>query len=89
MNLIVYTIVGIVAGWVATEVSPPTLHHHFLPNAIIGIIGSLLGGYSFEILGWTLFSFWEAAGTAVVGATVFLFIVKYLSRPQNSSSIRP
>ncbi len=88
MNIVMYFIVGLIAGWVTTEISPPSLHHNFLSNTVIGMIGSFLGGFSFEILGFTTFSFWEAIGSAIVGATFFLAIVKFLSRPQNKSSIR-
>ena len=87
MNIIMYIIVGLVAGWVVTELAPPEKHHHFFANAIIGIIGSMLGGYMFEILGLTNFSLWQGIGTAMLGAAVFLVAVKTLSRPQNNSSM--
>ncbi len=87
MYFIIYVIVGLIAGWVATEVSSIYNPHQFYSNVIIGTIGSLLGGYIFEILSLANFTIWVAIGMSMVGATLFLILVKLFSRPQRKSSV--
>ena len=86
MYFIMYILVGLVSGWVATEVSSVDHPHQYFTNAVIGTIGSLLGGYVFEIIGLANYNIWEATGTAMVGATLFLFIVKLFSGPPRRKS---
>ncbi len=87
MSLLMYLIVGLISGWVATEVCSTDHPHHFFSNTIIGTIGSLLGGYIFEIIGFNNFNIWEATGTAMLGSTVFLIAVKFLTSLPKKSSI--
>ena len=83
MILVMYIIVGLVAGWVVTEFSPSHRHHQFFSNFVIGAIGALLGGYIFEILGLTSFSLWEGIGSSMLGSFVFLIVVKRLAMVRN------
>ncbi len=87
MSFFVFLLVGIVGAWVTTELNSE-MRHHFFHNAILGVIGSLIGGYSFEILGVTIFNFWEQIGTAMVGTTLVLFAVKLICRPDSVGPIR-
>lgn len=87
MNFFIYLFVGLVSGWATTEITDGP-RHHFLRNMIIGMIGALLGGYVFEILGLPYYNFWEAVGISMVGATVLLVMTKLVCRPQNNL-VRP
>lgn len=79
MSLIVWIIVGALAGWIASMIMKTDAEMGALANIIVGIIGALLGGWLVGLLGMEV-----AEGelsipsilTAILGACVLLAIVK-------------
>ena len=51
-----------------------------LVNLIVGIIGSMLGGWIFSLFGWVAVGTFGSLITSVVGAIVLLWIVSLVSR---------
>ena len=80
MNLIIWIIFGILAGFVAGKLFSGH-GHGLIVNLILGIAGSLLGGWLFSLLGGEdvtgAFSL-KAFLVAVGGAVVILFIFRLL-----------
>lgn len=83
MGIVAFLIVGLIAGWVASLL----VEGHglgTLGDLIVGVIGALVGGFIFNILGVTAYGFWGSVGMSVVGASVFLFIVGLFARPHST-----
>ncbi|BAZ31862.1 hypothetical protein NIES4074_43350 [Cylindrospermum sp. NIES-4074] len=80
MEFLWFILIGLVAGWLAGQL---VKGGGFGPvgDIIVGVIGSLLGGYLFRTLGVS------AGGgllgsllVATVGAVVFLFVLRLIRR---------
>jgi uncharacterized membrane protein YeaQ/YmgE (transglycosylase-associated protein family) len=82
VNLILWIILGAVAGWIASMVMGRDGQMGALANIIVGIIGALLGGFLFNLLGLpgdTGFNFWTLI-VATLGAIVLLFLIGIVRR---------
>jgi uncharacterized membrane protein YeaQ/YmgE (transglycosylase-associated protein family) len=80
MSLLGWIILGGLAGWLASAL----MHHPegCLMNVVIGIVGAVLGGFVFHLLGGvgiTGFNLWSFV-VAVVGAVLLLALVQGLRR---------
>ena len=67
MYFLWYLLIGLVAGWIASLIVKGS-GSGMLVNLIVGVIGSMLGGWIFSLF------------TSVVGAIVLLWIVSLVSR---------
>lgn len=80
MNLLLFLVVGIVAGWLA-GVLVKGGGFGVVGDLIVGVIGAFVGGWLFDTLG-------ASAGggllgsiiVATIGAVVLLFIVRLIKR---------
>lgn len=73
MGVLAWIVIGLVAGWLAGHItdSPRGL----LRNLLVGLIGSVLGGFLASKLNITVVpDFWGELITAVIGAVIFLLI---------------
>jgi uncharacterized membrane protein YeaQ/YmgE (transglycosylase-associated protein family) len=71
---IIYILIGAAAGWVAGKL----MHgggFGFVVNAIVGIIGGVLGGWVFSLFGLSTSSNWGSFITSIVGAILLLAII--------------
>ena len=80
MNIIWFLIIGLVAGWLSGRIFSG---HGFglIGNLIVGVIGAVIGGFIFDIVGVTAYGFVGSLVMAVVGAVVFLFLISFIKRP--------
>jgi uncharacterized membrane protein YeaQ/YmgE (transglycosylase-associated protein family) len=79
MGIFSWIIIGLLAGWLAAKITDSP--HGLIRNLIVGLVGSLLGGFLFTKLGLHVVEdFWGALITAVVGAVVLLFLVQAIRR---------
>ena len=83
MNILIWLLLGAVAGWLAGLLMKGRGFGLF-GNIVVGIVGSLLGGYLAGVLG---ISGAQASGfnlpsllTAVLGACVLLFIISLIKK---------
>lgn len=74
-----YILIGIVARWLAGLIVKGSGSGLIL-NLVIGIVGSVLGGWLFSIMGIGATSGLGSLITAVVGAIVLLLIVSLFTR---------
>ncbi|MDD5719808.1 MAG: GlsB/YeaQ/YmgE family stress response membrane protein [Candidatus Krumholzibacteria bacterium] len=79
MNIILFLILGGVAGWLAGLIMKGR-GFVILGNIFVGIIGGFLGGFLFGLIGVTSGSMLGSLLMAVVGAVVLLFIVGLLKK---------
>jgi uncharacterized membrane protein YeaQ/YmgE (transglycosylase-associated protein family) len=74
-QLLLFLLIGGIAGWVAGQI---TKGKGFgLPgNVVVGVLGAMLGGLLFRVLGLYPYSFLGALVTAVVGSTLLLILLR-------------
>ena len=73
MGVIAWIIIGLVAGWLATQILGG--RGGLLHNLAVGLVGAIVGGFLFEKLRLAVMpDFWGNLITATVGAIVFLLI---------------
>ena len=77
MYFLWYLLIGLVAGWIAGLIVKGS-GSGMLVNLIVGIIGSMLGGWI--LFGWVAVGTFGSLITSVVGAIVLLWIVSLVSR---------
>jgi uncharacterized membrane protein YeaQ/YmgE (transglycosylase-associated protein family) len=79
MGILAWIIIGLVAGWLATQIlggSGGLLH-----NLAVGLVGAIVGGFLFEKLKLEVMpDFWGNLITATIGAIVFLLIWRAIRR---------
>lgn len=74
MSLIVFLVIGLIAGWIAEKVLGRD--HGLLTNLVVGVIGAFVGGLIFNnLLGMGEGGFWWSLIVAAIGAIVLLWIV--------------
>jgi uncharacterized membrane protein YeaQ/YmgE (transglycosylase-associated protein family) len=79
MGIFSWIIIGLLAGWLAGKVTESP--HGLLRNLIVGLVGSLIGGFLFTKLGLQVVpDFWGELITAVIGAIVLLFVLQAVRR---------
>ena len=78
-SIIWYALLGTAAGWIANK-ALGTTGSHWLYNMAIGIVGAIVGGMIFNIIGFVWHTLIWSLCTAVVGAIVFLLGARYLKQ---------
>jgi len=78
-GLIIFLLVGLIAGWLAGRVVRGG-GFGLIGNLIIGVIGAIIGGYLFGLLGIAIGGLLGQIVVAFVGAIVFIFILSMLRR---------
>ena len=79
MNIIIWLIIGALAGWLAGVLIKGG-GFGVLWNIIIGIVGSFIGGWVFGLLGITALGEVGSFVAAVVGAVILLLVVRLIKR---------
>ncbi len=78
-NLVWFILIGALAGFLAGKIMKGT-GFGFLRNLVVGIIGSLLGGWVFGLFGLESVSLIGSLITATVGAIILLALLNWLTR---------
>ena len=79
MGVLAWIVIGLVAGWLAAKIVDA--RRGLFRNLIVGLIGSVLGGFLFEKLAVHVVpDFWGELITATIGAVVFLFLWQIIRR---------
>jgi uncharacterized membrane protein YeaQ/YmgE (transglycosylase-associated protein family) len=79
MHLIVFLIVGLLAGWLASVLVRGRGLGLF-GNLIVGVVGAFLGGIIFRAIGLNAFGFLGEVIQATVGAAALLGIIKAIKK---------
>jgi uncharacterized membrane protein YeaQ/YmgE (transglycosylase-associated protein family) len=78
MGIISWIILGGIAGWIASKIMGTDASMGLMANIIVGIVGALIGGFLFSLIGAsdiTGFNLWSLF-VAVIGSVVLLGLVK-------------
>lgn len=78
-SLIIFLIVGLIAGWLASLVMKGK-GFGLIGDMILGIVGAFVGSYLFGLLGISAGGLIGAIIVAFVGAVVVLFIVRLIKK---------
>lgn len=82
MDIIIWLVVGALAGWIASMIMKTDESMGMLANIVVGILGALIGGWVVSLFGVA-----PAAGqlnlpsilTAILGAIILLAIIKFFT----------
>lgn len=78
-GLIMFLIIGAVAGWLAGKLMRGG-GFGLIGNIAIGIIGAVIGGFVFGMLGITATGLIGSIVTATAGAVLLLFLVDLIKK---------
>ena len=70
--------IGLLAGWLAGRIMKGG--YGLVGNLIIGVIGAIIGGYIFEIIGIPVQGLFGTLIAAVVGALVLLYVIQLIKK---------
>ena len=79
MNLIIFLIIGALAGWLAGVIMKGR-GFGIIGNIIVGILGSFLGGWLLPQVGMGMGGDFGGFIPAVIGAVILLFIVSLIKK---------
>ena len=82
MSILLWIIVGGIAGWLASLVMHTDASQGILLNVVVGIVGAFLGGFLFSLFGAapvTGFNIYSVL-VATVGAIVLIGLYKMMAR---------
>lgn len=85
MSWIVWVLIGLIAGWVAARLTAS--RQGLITNLIVGLIGSVIGGWIVGGLGvaYDETRFWPSLGVSIVGAIILLVILNLVfNRPRRT-----
>jgi uncharacterized membrane protein YeaQ/YmgE (transglycosylase-associated protein family) len=78
MNIIIWILIGGISGWLAGLINKGS-GFGFFGNIVVGLIGSVVGGYLFGLFGIPDTNFVGSIIVSTVGAVALLFIVNIFS----------
>ena len=78
MNILLWIILGALAGWIASLIVGTSDGQGILMDIVVGIVGAFLGGWVFNLFGATGVSGFNLYSilVAIIGAIILLAIVK-------------
>ncbi len=78
-SFLIFIIIGALAGWISGLI---TKGQGFgaLGNIIVGIIGAFIGGFCFRLLGFAPFTLLAQLISAVIGALLFLWLLRFIRK---------
>ncbi len=79
MDLIIFLLIGALVGWLAGVIMKGG-GFGLIGDIIVGILGSLLGGWLLPKLGIAIGGEFGGFITAVIGAVILLFIVRLIKK---------
>ncbi len=75
MDLIGFLLIGLIAGWIATQfMRGGSLG--LLGNLAVGVVGAVIGGLLFRLMGFAAVGLIGKLITATVGAIVLLYMTR-------------
>ncbi len=74
MSFIGWIIIGGIAGWIAEKVM--NADHGIFMNILMGVLGAVVGGWVFGLLGLGASGFIGSLITAAVGACIIIYVYR-------------
>ncbi len=79
MELLWFVIIGIAAGWLAGQIMKGG-GYGLVGDLVIGVIGALLGGFLFRMIGIFAYGLLGSLITATIGAIVLILLLRIFRR---------
>lgn len=79
LRWILFPIIGIVAGWLASKFMKSG-GFGLIGNLVVGVVGAIIGGWLFSLLGIEVGGIIGSLITALVGAVVLLFVISLIKK---------
>lgn len=79
MSILWFLIIGVLAGWIAGKLFKGG-GFGLVGNLIVGVLGAVIGGFIFDLLGVAAFGLLGKLVMSVIGALVLLFLVQTLKK---------
>ena len=79
MDLIGFLLIGLIAGWIATNLMRGS-GLGLGGNLVVGVIGACVGGFLFRLIGFAAVGLIGKLITATVGAVVLLYVVQVFKK---------
>jgi uncharacterized membrane protein YeaQ/YmgE (transglycosylase-associated protein family) len=79
MDIVWFLLIGLAAGWLASQIMKGG-GSSLLTDLIMGVIGSILGGFLFGVLGLAASGLVGSLMTATVGAIVLIAALRAFNR---------
>ena len=78
LDLIYFLLIGLAAGWLAGKLMKGR-SFGLLGNMVVGVIGAILGGFLFRLVGFVSIGLLANLISATVGAIILLLILQKLN----------
>jgi uncharacterized membrane protein YeaQ/YmgE (transglycosylase-associated protein family) len=78
-QLALFLLIGLVAGWLASRITRGR-GFGLIGDLVVGVIGAYLGGWMFNQLGISMAGIFGSLVTAVIGASVLLYVLRILNK---------
>ncbi len=79
MDLLIFVIIGLIAGWLAGTIMKGK-GFGLIINLVVGVIGAFIGGFVFRLIGLSAHGFLGSVIMATVGAVVLLVVIGILRK---------
>lgn len=79
MELLWFVIIGIAAGWLAGQIMKGG-GYGLVGDLVIGVIGSLIGGFLFRMIGIYAYGLLGSLITATIGAILLILLLRLFRR---------
>lgn len=79
MSFVWFLLIGLAAGWLAGQLTRGG-DFGLAGNLVVGVIGAVLGGFLFGLIGLRSTSLLGSLVTATAGAVALLFVLRYVQR---------
>ncbi|MEE4312516.1 MAG: GlsB/YeaQ/YmgE family stress response membrane protein [candidate division KSB1 bacterium] len=79
MNIILFLIIGLAAGWLAGKIMKGK-GFGLVGNLVVGCVGALLGGYLFDAVGLSAHGLIGSLIAALAGALIILWLLSKLRK---------
>jgi uncharacterized membrane protein YeaQ/YmgE (transglycosylase-associated protein family) len=79
MHFLAWIVIGIVAGWL-TGLVVKGRGYGLVGDLGVGLLGGLIGGWLFHLLGWAVTTWLAEMIVAAVGGVAFVTVVRLLRR---------
>lgn len=75
MNFLYFVLIGLAAGWLGSQIMKGG-SSGMVTNLIVGVIGSILGGFLFNLFGLAATGLMGELITATMGAIILIFLLQ-------------
>jgi uncharacterized membrane protein YeaQ/YmgE (transglycosylase-associated protein family) len=79
MNIILFLLIGIVAGWLAGKIMKGK-GFGLVGNLVVGVVGAFIGGFIFNALNIAFAGIVGSLIAALVGALILLWIIGLIKK---------